>query len=138
MVIALGVGRKGGSQSEHYLFHAEVEFSVVFQPGQLNTNADVLSWLPQPETDSEPEELLMQLGNPQRNEHLVRSGVNLLWGENWWEEIEHAQTETDCPVMLWLDYTVEEMLKGRAAPQPDPNENETSWWHCLLMELEIN
>ena len=69
-----------------FLYLAKFVFSVVFWPGRLNTNADALSRLPQPD-NSQPEELLMQLGNPPNNEHLARFGVNLLWGEDWWDEI---------------------------------------------------
>ena len=80
----------------------------------------------------------MQLGNPPNNEHLARFGVNLLWGEDWWDKIYWGQTDTACPVMAWLDCAIEEQCNGRNAPPPEPLHPETSWWHRLLSKPNVN
>ena len=49
-----------------------------------------------------------------------------------------SQTDTTCPVMAWMDCAIEERCNGRDAPPPEPLHPETSWWHRLLSEPNVN
>ena len=103
-----------------FSYLAEFDFSVVFRPGRLNTNADALSRLPQPDS-GQPEELLMQIENSEKTELLARFAVDLLWGEDWWGEIHREQTNPACLVMVWLDYAIGERSDEREATRAPPS-----------------
>ena len=78
----------------------------------------------------------MSLGAKPEAEYLYRFGIDLIWGEGWWAEIEKAQDDENCPVMVWLKNAVGELLEGRAAPQPDPSEDKTGWWYHKLTDTD--
>ena len=109
-----------------FSYLAEFHFTIKFRLGKLNINADSLSRLPPLEKPDgmEPDEFVMRMVNKPEAKYLFEFGINSIWGEGWWAEIEKAQDDEICPVMVWLQHAVGELSESKAAPQPDPSENK--------------
>ena len=69
-------------------------------------------------------------------EYLFEFNVNKLWGDGWWAEVQRAQTDEHCPVMMWIQSAYDKMDEGRAPPPPNPAEAETAWWHKELVSAD--
>ena len=117
-----------------FSYLAKFHFIVKFRPGKLNINADSLSRLP-PEQPAapHPDEVVMHLSHELESEYLFEFSVDKLWGDGWWAEVQRAQADEHCPVMVWVRSAYDEMDEGRVPPPPDPAEAETAWWHKELV-----
>ena len=78
----------------------------------------------------------LQLSHELEDKYLFEFNVEQLWGDGWWAEVERAQEDENCPVMVWLQLAYNELNEGRVPPPPDPAKAETAWWHKELVSAD--
>ena len=50
-------------------------------------------------------------------------------GGGEFEQLEEAQVDDSCKVMMYFIKLVTAIQEGKPVPDPDPNCKETAWWY---------